>query len=145
MMLLDVITCYALKYYLSHTIISGDVDMGITGEDVIAEAGVSLNVLLPLGFGKCKLCVLAPKGKYSSPSEIAGKRIVTSFPNLSKKYLAKLETDGKPTAIRYAIVCYGLAMYSQSYTFQTRYCLITFSTTVSGMCQARSKQHVLWD
>ena len=78
----------------------GDVDMGITGEDVIAEAGVSVNVLLALGFGKCKLCVLAPKGKFASPSDIAGKRIVTSFSNLAKKYLAQYETNVNPAKIR---------------------------------------------
>lgn len=41
----------------------GDVDMGITGEDIIAESQVDVVTLQSLGFGKCELAVQAPVGK----------------------------------------------------------------------------------
>ena len=35
----------------------GNVDIGITGEDIVAESGVSVTTALKLGFGKCKLAL----------------------------------------------------------------------------------------
>lgn len=75
----------------------GHIDIGITGEDIIAESNVSINVLQSLGFGKCKLCVQVPVDQNSSlPMKdrvlaLRGKRIVTSFPHLAKKFFAELE------------------------------------------------------
>jgi ATP phosphoribosyltransferase len=72
----------------------GHVDMGITGQDIISESEVDVNVLQQLGFGKCKLAVQAPVANdYTSPKDLCGKRIVTSFPNLAKKYFTDLNPD----------------------------------------------------
>lgn len=74
---------------------SGSIDFGITGEDMIAEAGYDidskkceLRKVLDLEFGKCRLSVAAPEnGKFNSVDDIAdGTRIATSFPYLTKKY-----------------------------------------------------------
>lgn len=47
---------------------------------------------MDLGFGKCKLQVQVPdKGSITSPEELVGKNIVTSFVNLSQKYFEDLE------------------------------------------------------
>lgn len=55
-----------------------------------------------LGFGQCDLCVQAPiAASIKSPAELAGKRIVTSFPNLTKAYFAKYDTPEKQTSIKY--------------------------------------------
>ena len=35
----------------------GNVDIGITGEDIVAESGVAVTTALKLGFGKCKLAL----------------------------------------------------------------------------------------
>jgi len=79
----------------------GNVDVGITGTDVVAEAEADLDVILSLGFGACKLCVQAPlSANIKHPSELAGKRIVTSFPNLAKKYFQQFDND-KPTSIKF--------------------------------------------
>ena len=74
----------------------GDVDLGITGEDIVAESEVDVKELMKLGMGKCRLCVQAPKGAWSAPAQLAGQRIVTSFPNLTKRYFAELEVPGAP-------------------------------------------------
>eukprot|EP00954_Amorphochlora_amoebiformis_P013307 1044512-Amorphochlora_amoeboformis.AAC.1 len=76
-----------IAYYVGE----GQVDLGITGEDIIAEADVKVNQLLKLGIGKCKLCVQGPKGKYKSGADLAGKRIVTSFPHLARMHFAKFD------------------------------------------------------
>merc|ERR1719502_167766 len=58
----------------------GNVDMGITGEDIVAESGVSVRTALKLGFGKCKLALQVPEEHANEPlSAYVGARIVTSF------------------------------------------------------------------
>jgi len=78
----------------------GNVDLGITGEDIVAESEANVNVLMDLGFGKCRLSLQAPKDAgITDPSQLAGKRIVTSFPTLTAAYFKKLES-GSSTSIK---------------------------------------------
>ncbi|KAJ3347111.1 ATP phosphoribosyltransferase (ATP-PRTase) (ATP-PRT), partial [Kappamyces sp. JEL0680] len=61
----------------------GNVDIGITGQDMCVENGVVVEELLPLGFGKCALQVQVPIASgIKSVDELIGKRIVTSFDNV---------------------------------------------------------------
>ena len=79
----------------------GMVDMGITGEDIIQESCADVNVVMKLGLGKCKLCLQAPvPHQIKSAKELVGKRIVTSFVNLSKKFFHALP-NGDTTSINY--------------------------------------------
>ncbi|DBA02021.1 TPA: hypothetical protein N0F65_000268 [Lagenidium giganteum] len=81
----------------------GNLDMGITGQDIIAESLTEVIEPMKLGFGKCRLGVQAPvKDHITSPELLAGKRIVTSFPEVAAKYFAQFENDGTPpTKIKY--------------------------------------------
>ena len=80
----------------------GNVDIGITGIDVVEESLVDVNNILDLGFGKCKLALQAPvKSNYSDASQLVGRRIVTSFPNLTKKFFENLNDAGEKTQIKY--------------------------------------------
>ena len=64
----------------------GNVDIGITGEDMIAEASVDVEILLELGFGKCKLCVQVPiDSGITDVKQLVGKRIATSFENVTHR------------------------------------------------------------
>lgn len=81
----------------------GNIDVGITGQDIVAESQVPVVELMKLGFGKCKLGVQAPvKDGITSPEQLAGKRIVTSFPVVAEQYFKQFEKDGVPkTKIKY--------------------------------------------
>lgn len=91
----------------------GNVDLGITGQDIIAESQMSskIEVMLELGFGKCKLQVQAPvRNQIKDVKELVGKRIVTSFEVLAAKYFGELDKQylseeekaaGKKTMIEY--------------------------------------------
>jgi ATP phosphoribosyltransferase len=81
----------------------GNVDIGITGMDVVKESMVEVKHEMDLGFGKCKLCVQAPvKDKVTDVATLSGKRIVTSFPELSKQYFDALDKQsGKQTNIKF--------------------------------------------
>ena len=72
----------------------GNVDIGITGLDVVKESMVEVEHIMDLGFGKCKLCVQAPVAKHiSDVSVLAGQRIVTSFPDLTKQFFQKYDEE----------------------------------------------------
>ncbi|EKX51212.1 hypothetical protein GUITHDRAFT_159337 [Guillardia theta CCMP2712] len=75
----------------------GNVDMGITGMDVIEETepqNKDLSIVAKLGFGQCKLAVQAPAAEgLKDASVLAGKRVVTSFPAIAEKYFSKYEND----------------------------------------------------
>lgn len=66
----------------------GAIDMGITGSDLIAEAGVDVRRRLDLGVGQCKLSICVPDDStISAPKQLHGKRIATSFPNNTAVFL----------------------------------------------------------
>lgn len=66
----------------------GAIDMGITGSDLIAEAGVDLRRRLDLGVGQCKLSICVPEDSPATePKQLHGKRVATSFPNNTAAYL----------------------------------------------------------
>ncbi|KAJ3747631.1 hypothetical protein DFH05DRAFT_1480734 [Lentinula detonsa] len=72
----------------------GNVDLGITGHDVILESQMQEHVIeeLRLGFGKCALQVQVPEaGSIKTVEDLAGKRVVTSFEVLSGEYFGKLD------------------------------------------------------
>lgn len=79
----------------------GNVDCGITGIDVVQESDVDVNTVLDLEFGKCKLCLQAPVGAFSSAAEASGKRIVTSFPVLAKRYFDQYDSQDRKTSIKF--------------------------------------------
>ncbi|CAG8682069.1 29_t:CDS:2 [Gigaspora margarita] len=91
----------------------GNVDLGITGQDMILESQVGdrIEQLLELGFGKCKLEVQVPvRSNIKNVEDLVGKRIVTSFvvlagvyfEELDKKYLSDdQKKEGKKTKIEY--------------------------------------------
>jgi ATP phosphoribosyltransferase len=64
--------------------------MGITGGDLISESGARLLHRLDLGVGECRLAVCVPdEAKIAGPKDLAGKRVATSFPNVTQRFLAE--------------------------------------------------------
>ncbi len=67
----------------------GAIDMGITGSDLVAESEAEVQTRLELGVGKCRLAVCVPEdAPGDSVASLAGQRIATSFPNVTRAYLA---------------------------------------------------------
>jgi len=70
----------------------GNVDLGITGQDMVAEAGCTVRTELELGIGKCALSLQVPEQeKHKCAADFAGGRIATSFPNLTGQFFAPLD------------------------------------------------------
>lgn len=82
-------------YYLRNSdipqyIYDGVADIGILGSNTVMEKQKELNLILPLGFSKCRLSIAVPKGAdYSDASWLNGKRIATSYRNSLRQYLDK--------------------------------------------------------
>lgn len=70
----------------------GAVDVGITGKDLVIEAGLEVKTLHDLSFGHCRISVAAPDNSgIDSVSDVKdGSVVATSFPNVAKKYFAKM-------------------------------------------------------
>lgn len=67
----------------------GVADIGFVGEDVYLERGKALDVVLRLGFSKCRLSMAVPKSiEYSGKEWFEGKKIATSFPNILGNFLS---------------------------------------------------------
>ncbi len=67
---------------------TGSVDLGITGQDQIAESGCDLEELLELEFGHCRLSIAVPEASnIRSVDDIeSGTCVATSFPNITKRF-----------------------------------------------------------
>src|SRR5688500_15075825 len=72
----------------------GAIDMGISGSDLVSEAGVDLATRLELGVGRCKLALCVPEDSPAKgPGDLHGKRVATSFPNVTQRYLKEHQAD----------------------------------------------------
>ncbi|MBK8053638.1 MAG: ATP phosphoribosyltransferase [Saprospiraceae bacterium] len=68
----------------------GVVDIAIIGENVLYEQKVGVEVLVKLGFSKCRLSIAVPKNMhYDGISSLQGKKIATSYPNSVQKFLGE--------------------------------------------------------
>lgn len=71
----------------------GAIDIGITGSDLVAEAHidgkpVDVDTRMELGVGSCRLAICVPESSpVIEPKDLAGDRIATSFPNVTRSYL----------------------------------------------------------
>ena len=67
----------------------GAADLGITGSDLVAESGRPVEVLLPLGFGRCRLVLAGRDDGVADPADLPdGVRIATSFPRAAERWFA---------------------------------------------------------
>jgi ATP phosphoribosyltransferase len=88
---------------ISKYVSEGNVDIGVTGIDIVEENGLEVERVMDLGFGACRLCVQAPVASMiTDVKDLAGKRIVTSFPALTKKFFDPIDAEkGVETTIRF--------------------------------------------
>jgi len=91
----------------------GACELGIAGLNVLEEGRLGLSargeeagiqVLKELDFGHCRLCIAVPEEfDYQGPSSLAGKRVATSYPNLTRQYLQGLGQEGQIVELSGAI------------------------------------------
>lgn len=66
----------------------GVAHVGIVGENVLFEKNKAVDIVEELGFGKCRLSIAVRKADdYSNVQFLQGKKIATSYPFLTQKFL----------------------------------------------------------
>jgi len=73
----------------------GTLDVGITGRDLLLDAEVEAEELLPLGFAASTFRFAGPVGDFSSIDQLEGKRLATSYDGLLRGYLAQRGINAK--------------------------------------------------
>ena len=67
----------------------GVADIGIVGENVVAENPKPVKIVERLGLSRCRLSVAVPKNfDYASLEDLQGKRVATSYPRILGEFLA---------------------------------------------------------
>jgi ATP phosphoribosyltransferase len=67
----------------------GVADLGITGIDLLTEAGVALPRIRELGYGRCRLAAAVPNdASYRTVGDLAGLRVATAHPNTARRFFA---------------------------------------------------------
>jgi ATP phosphoribosyltransferase len=65
-------------------------DVGIVGENVVAEKQKNINVVRRLDFAKCRLSLAVPRAEnYDGLKWLNGRNIATSYPNIVQNFLKK--------------------------------------------------------
>ncbi|HEX6968337.1 MAG TPA: ATP phosphoribosyltransferase [Micromonosporaceae bacterium] len=68
---------------------SGDLDLGVTGRDLLVDAGAPAEEILDLDFGHATFRFAARPEAMSSLDELDGRRIATAYPGVVHRYLAE--------------------------------------------------------
>ncbi len=72
----------------------GAIDMGISGGDLVEESQVDVTERLALGMGNCSLSLCVPEDSpIQHARDLAGCRVATSFPRVTRAYLKEHQTD----------------------------------------------------
>jgi ATP phosphoribosyltransferase len=72
----------------------GIAEVGIVGRNEADEKGFDVEVVRDLGFSKCRLSIAVPNSfDYKGLSDLEGKQIATSYPNLLKNCLAEAKVS----------------------------------------------------
>ena len=88
-------------YYLRNSDIpqyveDGVADIAILGENTVREKQRDVEVVLPLGFSKCRLSIAVPKNiDYKGLEFLNGKRVATSYPNTLNHFLREHQIDAE--------------------------------------------------
>ncbi len=67
----------------------GTLDVGLTGRDLLLDSGAPAREVMPLGFGESRFRFAAVPGTIGERSELAGKRIATSYPGVVGRFLER--------------------------------------------------------
>ncbi|GAA2222978.1 ATP phosphoribosyltransferase [Micromonospora olivasterospora] len=66
---------------------SGDLDLGITGRDLLVDSGAPAEEVVDLAFGGATFRFAARPGTLTSAKELGGHRIATAYPGAVRRYL----------------------------------------------------------
>lgn len=88
-----------IAVYVGH----GTLDVGITGRDLLLDSEADAEEALGLDFARSTFHFAGPTGRFTSPEELQGKRVATSYSNLVRNYLKEQRIDAEVVRLDGAI------------------------------------------
>jgi ATP phosphoribosyltransferase len=91
---------------------SGELDLGVTGRDLLVDSAVAADEVLDLDFGASTFRFAAAPGRYARVEDLATARIATSYPGVVARFLAEHGIEAKVIRLDGAVenaVSLGLA------------------------------------
>jgi ATP phosphoribosyltransferase len=82
---------------------SGQLDVGITGEDLLLDSGAKAEPIMQLGFAGSTFRFAAMPGAASSVADLAGKRVATAYAGVVRSYLAGAGVDAEVISLDGAV------------------------------------------
>ncbi len=71
-------------------------DIGVVGENVLAEKGCEVKIIEKLGFGQCRLSLAMPKAfEYKNLQDLQKKKIATSYPCILGNFLRQNNVEAE--------------------------------------------------
>ncbi len=67
----------------------GAADLGVCGLDQVLESGADLLTPIDLGFGRCRLCLAAPRGSSLTTELGRSLRVASKYPRLAGQHFAR--------------------------------------------------------
>jgi len=67
----------------------GAADLGVCGLDQVLESGADLLTPIDFGFGKCRLCLAAPRGSSVTAELGRSLRVATKYPRLTSQWFVR--------------------------------------------------------
>src|SRR3989440_36979 len=74
---------------------SGDLDLGITGRDLLVDAGHGAEEILDLGFGGATFRFAARRDTLTDLTQLSGRRIATAYPGVVGRHLRELGVEAQ--------------------------------------------------
>lgn len=74
---------------------AGQVELGITGRDLLLDASTEAEEILALGFGASAFRFAARPGTVAAVADLAGRRVATSYAGLVTRHLAARDVDAE--------------------------------------------------
>lgn len=82
---------------------SGTLDVGITGRDLLLDAGAPAEEILALDFAHSTFRLAARPGTAAGVRDLAGRRVATSYAGILDKYLAEAGVDAEVVRLEGAV------------------------------------------
>ncbi len=75
---------------IPQAVAKGVADLGIVGRNEVAEKGFTVDEVMPLGFGGCRISLAIPKAcEYTGVEFFEGKCVATSYPRILREFFAQ--------------------------------------------------------
>ena len=81
----------------------GTLDVGITGRDLLHDSGAKADEVLALGYGASRFHFAGPRGSFTALTDVAGRRIATSYVGIVRAFLQRHGIDATVTRLDGAV------------------------------------------